>query len=309
MSAGMSLFEGGRERAGRAGSTAVDLVRATYHAWREDRAIRLGAGLAYYALFAIVPLMTLAVALTGLVFSDQEIRDFLVERISLVFGAEVDADALATALASRVGDTATLSELGFLGLASLLVASSLVFVALQDAFNMIWHLPVERGIGRSIRRRVLASAVVLLAGSLLLASLAVQWVLGLLETLLPGGNTLLAAVNGPLAAVASWVLAAAVIVLVFRLLPRVEVSWRDAIVGATVTALLLAAVTWGFGLYLQRFASASVSGAAGGVLLVLVWLYYVSQVLLLGAELTKILGQRTGKAAITQANAGSGPLA
>lgn len=269
-------------------ATVKDVLRHTYEQWRRDRTVRLGAGLAYYGLFALVPLLTLGVVLAGLVFSQEEVQAFVAQQLGDALG--IDADAVATAIATRLDDASLSAGLGVIGAVSLLIAASFVFVALQDALNVIWHVPVRSGIRRTVREHLLAFGVVLAFVALLVVTLAVQSVLGLLSSLLPGHSEL---VRGALDAVASLALVTGAIAVLFRVLPRSEVEWRHALVGGVLTALLLSAGTWVISAYLERFAARSVTGAAGGVLLVLLWIYYEAQILLVGAELTKVLGWRT----------------
>lgn len=270
----------------------IGLLGETYCEWRNDRVVRLGAGLAYYALFGIVPLLTIFVAVAGLLFSTQEVQSFLVEALDgFVQG---DVEALAAGLAEELDGS--LTGLGLIGAATLLFAASLVFVALQDALNVIWHAPVRAGIENTIRNRVLAFSVVLLAAAVVIAGLLVDAVVGIAEAIVPGNVQFAESLAGLITAASSWVLGIGAIALVFRLLPYVKVRWQDALIGGGVTALMIVAGSALFSVYFSTYGTASISGVAGSLVLFLLWIYSQAQIFLAGAELTKVLGLRSKRA-------------
>jgi membrane protein len=268
----------------------IAIVADSYDHWRSVRTIRLGAGIAYYALFAIVPLVVLAAALAGMLISESESVDFVRELIDGI--PDIDPDAVATSIVDQV--TRSTSGLGLIGVLSSVVAASLLFVALQDALNVIWEAPVRVGIRYSIRRRVLSGGVALLTALLFISSFLVQAFVGFAEGLIPGDVPVFESFARVLTAAASWVLGVATIALLFRLLPYATVSWRSAVVGAAITALLVALGTSLIGAYVSRFATTSLSGAAGSVFAFLLWVYYEAQIVLAGAVLTKTLNDPSG---------------
>ncbi len=270
----------------------IGLLGETYCEWRNDRVVRLGAGLAYYALFGIVPLLAILVAVAGLLFSTQEVQSFLVEALDgFVQG---DVEALAAGLAEELDGS--LTGLGLIGAATLLFAASLVFAALQDALNVIWHAPVRAGIENTIRNRVLAFSVVLLAAAVVIAGLLVDAVVGIAEAIVPGNVQFVESLAGLITAASSWVLGIGAIALVFRLLPYVKVRWQDALIGGGVTALMIVAGSALFSVYFSTYGTASISGVAGSLVLFLLWIYSQAQIFLAGAELTKVLGLRSKRA-------------
>lgn len=266
----------------------IDLLTEVYNEWRNDRVIRLGAGLAYYSLFAIVPYLTILAAVAGLIFSADEVQAYLIETLGgLVQG---DVEGLASDLTAQI--EGSLTNLGLIGAGTLLFAASVVFVALQDVLNVIWHAPVRVGIENTLRNRFLAFSVVLLSAAVLMASLLIETLIGLARTVLPSDAPIVESLTPLLTTAISWVLGICAIALVFRLLPYVEVPWRHAFIGGTVTALLAVAGSALVGLFFSRFGTASVSGAAGSLVIFLLWIYYQVQILLAGAELTRVLGLR-----------------
>jgi membrane protein len=266
----------------------LDVLVETYGAWRDDRCVRLGAGLAYYGLFALVPLLTLSVFIAGLVFSTQDIELFLAEQLALVAGQEVEV------IAARLGSTiaSSTTNLGIIGFIALVVSGSLLFVAFQDALNTIWGVPPTQGLRSGVRRRVLAFSFIFVIGGLLVAVLIVQTTVELLGDALPASGPLVAAATSLVATVLPVAALAVALTVSFVLLPRADVDrW-----GAALSAVLSAAVMWAsaFGLswYVGREATASVQGAAGSVVLLLTVIYAQAQIVLVGAELSKVLTRR-----------------
>jgi membrane protein len=265
----------------------------TYEQWRKHRTIRLGAGLAYYGLFAFVPLLAAALAVAGRVVSRSDVQAYLAEQFSAVLG--VDADVVAGAISDALGGTGTLAGLGLVGAVSLLLTASLLVIALQDAFNTIWERPVRSGIRQTVLRRLVAFVVVAGAGVVIVVSFAINAVTGLLGRLVPD-VAIVASLQELIGWAASWALAVGVVALLFRYLADVRVPWRPALAGAAVTAAVLAVGTALVGSYLRRFGASSLVGATGSVFLVLLWIYYEAQFLLAGAELTRVLALRSAAA-------------
>jgi membrane protein len=286
-----------RQRRPAAYSAAV--LRETYQEWREDRAIRLGAGLAYYALFAAVPVLSSAIAIAGLVFSEPEIQDYVAGVLTALFSEEVRQAA--EELAAALDRPTVFSSLTLLSVLSGMFVASLVFVAFQDALNVIWKVPVTHGLRHTVRRRLVAFSVVLLAGALLVASLLVHTISLVVDNLFPPDLDFLNAVNDVFLSLATWGLGVSALALLFKLLVRIRLAWRDVVVASAITGALLIAGTWGLGLYFRHFSSLTPNGVAGSLLIALFWLYYEAQIIIGGAELLKVLDRHT--AASTEAAA------
>ena len=263
------------------------VVVETYTSWRSHRTIRLGASLAYYGLFAIVPLLAISFAVAGLVISEADVEDVLAS----VLGNVVDGDGqeFAAQIAESLDATATTGTLGLIGLGSLLLTASLVFVALQDAFDTIWELPVSSGTWATVRRRLIAFAVVLLAGGLLVASFAIVSISNLLRGILPGTSTIVDVGADLVVSVGSVALLAVVISALFHFLTREGLSWKVSAAGGVLTAVTLTVGNRLFIEYMRRFGASSLAGATGSVLVGLVWIYTIAQIVLAGAELTRVL--------------------
>jgi len=265
------------------------VLRETYEAWRDDRAIRLGAGLAYYGLLALVPMLILAVVLASLVFSQSEIQEYVTEYLDNTI--EIDVDQFSQEVAKDAQSTSVRGGLGVLGLVAVIIAASFLFLAVEDALKVIWHEPVTPGFRYTIKRRLLAALVALLSGSLLLASLIITSVLSFAERLAPDLYLVDAATQAAITA-GSWAVAVGFLALLVQILVRKRVSWIALFVGGTVTALVMNIGTGLAWSYLSSTADRGITGVAGGVILVLIWIYYVAQMFIGGAELTKVLDRR-----------------
>ena len=271
-----------------------EIALATYTSWRAHRTTRLAASIAYYSLFAVIPLLTVSVALASIVLDDIDIEEQLNEVLTDMVGG--DASEVATAITDSidVSNYSTGLGLGLIGLGSLLLASSLVFVALQDAFDTIWELPVRAGARYTLRRRGRAFAVVLLSGAVLVANFAVSAIAGLVRRIAPGDYLVFEVLADLLSTLGSWGLAAIVLTLLFRFLTRAPMHWRVAVVGGTITALVMTAGNRAVAEYLSRWGSKSLAGAAGAILVFLFWVYALAQIVLVGAELTRTLELTVG---------------
>jgi membrane protein len=276
-------------RARHVAGSVVGLLTETYGEWRMHRTIRLGAGLAYYGLFAFVPLLAVSLSLAGIFFQQDDVQDYLAGQFAEILGD--DAATVSAAFAGALDGFDSMLGLGVVGAVSLVFTASLLVLALQDALNTIWERPVRVGLRTTLARRVLAFLVVVGAGVVLVVSFALNAVTALFERLVPG-VAVVESLRELVGTAASWALGIGVIALLFRYLTDVRVPWRSALTGAAVTALLVAVGTVAIGAYLRRYAATSFLGATGSVFLVLIWIYYEAQIILAGAEFTRTLAQR-----------------
>jgi membrane protein len=270
------------------------LVVDVFGAWSEDRAQRMGAALAYYSVFSLAPLLVLAIAIGSLAFDRDVTRTAMLREIQNTIG-EPAASAL-DAMMKNVQGHNHRSWAAVFGIAALLIGASGVFSELQDSLNTIWKVKPREGRGflEILRERFLSFAVVLGSGFLLLVSLVVTALLSALgdwaANSLPGGATLWKIVNSAVSFASITFLFA----LIFKLLPDVRIPWRPVWIGAAVTALLFTLGKFAIGAYLGQSAVSTVFGAAASLVIILVWVYYASQIVLLGAELTRMLVLRHG---------------
>lgn len=270
----------------------VRLSEDVYQSWRSDRTVRLGAGLAYYALFAIVPFLSLSVAIASFVFKRNEVQSFVADSLTRLLGAN-EADLIAQAVATELGSSAVGKSLGLVGIATLVIASALLLAALQDALNVIFGVPVEVGIRRTVRRRLTLFVLVLALASVVLVSLVLNAALAAIVGLLGLDNSIVVGATLSLVGrIGSTVLIVVGLAVLYRFLPRTSVPWNAAIIGAIAATVTGWVVSLAVGFYLSRFATSSLEGAAGALALILSLIYILSQVALGGAQLTKTLARK-----------------
>jgi membrane protein len=274
-------------------TTAWILLKDTVTSFIDDEALTRGASMAFYAVVSLAPLLLIVVAIAGLVFGEDAARNALAGQFETLLGHESAVflqDAVKNAGQKSSGILATI-----IGVATLVVTASGVFGEMQSALNTIWKVsPHGTTVSRLIRARAASLGLVGTLGFLLLVSLVVSAAITSLgdyvNTWLPFGKLILSAVN----AVISFALIAVLFAAIYKILPDKKLEWRDVIFGAIVTSLLFTIGKSLIGWYLGSSAVASTYGAAGALMLVLLWVYYSSQIFLLGAEVTKAYANRFG---------------
>jgi len=268
------------------------LLRDTVRDWYGDRAQRLGAALAFYTLFALAPGLVILIPLTGVFLGPQAAQGHIVERIGFLIGrsgAEAIEVTIVSARESGAGVT-------IVAVVTLVFGLWWVFGELQDALNTIWAVTPRPGRRFLVilRERFWSFLLVVGVGFLLIASLAVSaWLAalgGFFAHLLPAPAAVLEAVDF----VISFCLVTFLFGMIFKLLPDVHVAWRDVWVGAALTSLLFSLGKIVIGLYLVRTTIGSAYGAAGSLVVILLWVYYSAQILFFGAEFTKVWARRHG---------------
>ncbi len=285
------------------GNFIYKLARDTINNWLEDNALRLSAALAYYSVFSLAPLLVIAISVAGLVLGPEAVRGQLDDQLAGYIGK-----VAAKAVQSMVQSAAKPSQ-GWIGATTgfltLLIGASGVFGQLKDALNTIWEVKPKsgRGVRGFLKERLLNFGMVLVIGFLLLTSL-------LLTTAITGltdyFNTILHLppfIWGAVSFVISFGLVTVLFALIFKVLPDVQVKWRNVWIGAAVTACLFELGKLELAFYLGRESTASSYGAAGAVILLLLWVYYTSCILFLGAEFTQVYARATGDRIQPAANA------
>lgn len=268
--------------------------RGAGRAWWDDDCARMGASLSYYTLFAIAPVLLVATAIAGSVFGSEAVRGEIVGQLDHLVGREgalAVQSLLEGAAHRRTGVVATL-----VGGITFLIASTGAFLELQVAFNTIWRVkPRPTGhLYAFVMDRVRSFGLVVAIGFLLLVSLTVTAALAAVNAWLfnfsPSNALLWNIVN----TLVSIVVATGLFALLFRVLPDVRLRWRDVTTGAVVTAALFTIGQQVIGLYLGQSTIASSYGAAGSMMILLLWVYYSCQILLFGAEFTRVWAARHG---------------
>lgn len=275
---------------------AFDMLKESFKEWKEDDALQLGAALAYYTIFSIAPLLLIVIAVAGLVWGREAAAGAIYRELDGFVGRD-GALAIQTMVdnAAKQGDKSGIVATVIAAVTALFGATG-VFAQLQSSLNKIWNVEPkpERGIMGFIMTRVISFGMILGIGFLLLVALVVSTFLSAVDAymvgLLPGAERVLQAF--------SFVLSLAVIALlfamIFRFLPDVKIAWRDVWIGAAITALLFTVGKFLIGFYLGHSSTASVFGAAGSLVVVLIWIYYSTQILFFGAEITQVYARRYG---------------
>lgn len=271
-----------------AGLNPLNLMKGVYQKWSEDNVSRLAASLAYFTVFSLPPMLMIVIAIAGFVFGrDAATGELLTQFQGLVGtdGAKVIQDLVRNADQSPHGTRATI-----ISIITLFVGASGIFIALQDALNTIWGVKPKPGlgIGSYIRQRLLSFTLVVCIGFVLLVSLVISAALAAfshwLSARFPEGGPLLQVMNF----FVSFGITTGMFAIMFKVLPDVVVPWRGVVIGAIVTATLFNAGKLAIGLYLGNSTTASVYGAAGSLVVLLIWIYYSSQIFLIGAVFTSV---------------------
>ena len=274
-----------------------DLFRQTFREFGQDKAPRLGAALAYYTTFSVAPLLLIAISVAGLVFGEEAARNEISTQLRNVMGAntaEILEQMIESAAKPKSGTVATI--LGFL---MLFFGASGVFMQLNDALDTIWNVERKKakGVIGFLKNRFLSIAMVLGIGFLLLVTLVFDAMISALGNSLdqrfPGGEALLQSAQ----IVLSFVLVTVLFAAIFRFMPDVRPGWRDVWLGAVFTAVLFVAGKFALSIYLGKAAIGSSFGAAGSLVILLVWVYWSAQILFFGAEFTQVYARTYGSMA------------
>ena len=262
-------------------------------AWIEDYAPSMGAALSYYTLFSIAPLLLIVIGVAGLVFGDDAARGEIFQQLRGLMGDEGAAGIERLLQAANKPEGGAIATV--IGTAMLLLGATTVFGELQNALDRIWRAPARKkssGWWNLLRSRVLSFGMILGVSFLLMVSLVVSALLSALGKLwLFQGWESLAHI---LDIAVSFVLVTVLFALIYKLIPRVRIHWRDVWVGAAVTAALFAVGKLLIGLYIGKSSVASAFGAAGSLVVMMVWVYYSAQIFLLGAEFTWVYAHSYG---------------
>jgi membrane protein len=279
----VSVFPASTREAGR-------LLRDAGAAWLEDDVPQLAAALAYYTAFSLAPLLVIAIAAAGLVFGAEAAQGRIVGQLSGLVGREGGEAIEAMIASARQPRTGVLA--GLIGAATLLLGATGVFGQLRAGLNRIWEVPSRGFAWKSIvTERLAAFAMVLAIGFLLLVSLLLSAFLSALAEFARPRETLL-----PLVQALNFVLGLGLVValfaLIYRFVPDARIPWRHVLSGALVAGLLFSVGKWAIGAYLGHSTVTSAFGAAGSLVVLLIWVYYSAQILLFGAEIAHVGARR-----------------
>ncbi|ESQ76484.1 hypothetical protein AEYBE204_19480 [Asticcacaulis sp. YBE204] len=275
------------------GKLLLQMLMEAFQEWNDDKAPRLGAALAFYSILSIGPLLLIVTGVAGLAFGRDAVNGYLFAELRNLVG-DVGAAGIQAILAGAAnpqqGIVATV-----IGIITLVVSATGFFAQLQDAMNAVWN--VENDVNADwkwfAKKRLLSFALVVGIGFLLLVSLVISAGLAALSAMI--ASFLPGFIMGFVNVVISFAVVTFLFAMTFKILPDVHIAWRDVWVGAAITAVLFSIGKQLIGLYLGQSALSSAYGAAGSLIVVLVWIYYSTQIFFFGAEFTQVYSRHFGK--------------
>lgn len=274
-------------------SSAWNMLKDTVDSFIDDEALSRGAAIAFYTVTSLAPVLLIVIAIAGLVFGRDAAQNAISAQFSGLMGRQT-AEVLQSAVASAAGKSSSIIAT-IIGVVTLVATASGVFGEMQAALNSIWKTkPQATTVSRLIRARAIGLGLVAALGFLLIVSLVISAGLTAfgryLDTALPTGKLILPILNF----VVSFVLLGLLFGAIYKILPDRTLQWKDVVIGAVVTSILFNIGKSLIGWYIGSSAIASSYGAAGGLIVLLLWVYYSVQIFLLGAEFTKIYANRHG---------------
>jgi membrane protein len=281
---------------------AWDVLKETVTEFMEDKVLRLSAALAYYAIFSLGPLLVIVIGIASFFLGQATVQDEVQRQLQAFVGSDA-AQAVQSLASSKKHGTGIVATA--LGIVALVIGATGLFGQLQDSLNTIWEVQPKpgRGLWGLLRDRFLSFTMILGIAFLLLISMVITTLLqaatGALGDALPMSETALHALNF----VVSFSVITLLFAMIFKYLPDAQVRWRDVWVGAAGTAILFTIGKFAIGLYLGQQSTASTYGAAGSLVLVLLWVYYSSLILFFGAEFTQVYARQTGSRIAPSTNA------
>jgi membrane protein len=273
------------------------LMAEGFGEWSRQKVPRLGASLAFYTLLSLAPLLLVVLSIVGLVFGPQAAESDIIQQMQSLVGPQAAKAIQAVLEGSRNTTHGMIATT--IGIVTLLFGASGVMIELRDALNTIWDVPTPQQSGMQkvvafLKERLFSFTLVLAVGFLLVVSLAISaWIsaLGAASAwFLPAHEAILHAVN----AFVSFFVITGLFAAIYKFMPDVPIEWRDVILGGTVTSLLFETGKLLLGIYLGKATFASSYGAAASIVVLIVWVYYSSQIFFFGAEFTKVFARRYG---------------
>ncbi len=273
--------------------TAWLLIRESVMGFIDDDALSRGAAISYYTVTSLAPILIIVIAIAGAFFGGDAARGAIQDEFGGLIGK--DGAAVLQDIIKHASNPSASTAAGLIGIVTLIVTASGTFSEIQSALNAIWRAkPEGTTLGRLVRARLASLGLIATLGFLLLASLVVSTVItGLTKTLnskLPFGSM----IAHTLSLGVSFLLIALMFGAIYKALPDRSLRWRDVAVGAAVTSALFTVGKFLIGLYLGSSSMSSSYGAAGGMIVLFVWVYYTAQIFLLGAEFTKAYASNFG---------------
>ncbi|TDS65000.1 YihY/virulence factor BrkB family protein [Myroides indicus] len=275
---------------------SIELLKRSVSNFLDDNAMKFSAALSYYTIFALPPLLILIISASGFFFEQKEVADFFYQQLTDFIGpntTEEVKNAMNNVKLNRSGALPTI-----IGIVVLLFSASGVFAEIQSSINYIWGLAAKpnKNIVRFVKNRLLSFAMIGSVGFVLLVSLMINSFVEILYDFLTDffKEETIYLIN-LLNNVVVFIITTLLFMLIFKTLPNGKIGWKETAVGASFTSVLFMVGKWGIGLYLSTTASSSLYGAAGSIIVMLIWVYYSAMILYFGAEFTKNYAEMYGK--------------
>lgn len=271
------------------------VIIATFSGFINDNGLKLSASLAYYTVFSIAPLIILVISISSMVLRHYAVNDTLYLQIQEYVGSDAARQVQEIVKNLQLSGKTGIALIS--GIVILLLGASSMFVEIQDSLNMIWRVKAKpkKGWVKLLQNRFLSFSLIISLGFLLLVSLIVNLAVKALSTRLERFLPDLTVTLFDLINLAITLLVISVLFgIIFKFLPDVKIKWKDVRSGAVFTALLFMLGQYLIGLYIQYTAQGSAYGAAGSIIVILVWIYYTSAILFIGAEFTQVYAEAVG---------------
>ncbi|MFC0252640.1 YihY/virulence factor BrkB family protein [Massilia consociata] len=272
----------------------VQVMRCAVMEWLDHRASSKGAALAFYTLFSLAPVLVLVIAVAGFFYGAEAAQGQLLEQLRDLIGAQGAQTVQAILAGAQNKETGRFATI--IASVLLVIGATTVFAELKDSLDEIWNVPApkEAGFWNVVRTRLLSFGLILVLGFLLMVSLVVSAALAVVESYIGGMWKESAVVMRWVASGVSFLVIATLFGVIYKLLPRIHLSWHDVTIGALGTAAMFTLGKFGIGLYIGNSGATDSFGAAGSLIALLLWVYYSAQIFFLGAEFARQYALKMG---------------
>ncbi|RCR66652.1 YihY/virulence factor BrkB family protein [Larkinella punicea] len=274
---------------------AWTLLMGTFNGFMDDRGLKLSAALAYYTVFSLAPLLVLLISITSIFYGEEAIRGQVFSQINGLVGNQAAVQIQEMIKSVELSGKTNVALIT--GIFTLILGATSIFVEIQDSINLIWRVKAKpkRGWVKILKDRLLSSSLIVSLGFLLVVSLVVNGVILALSDILTRHFPDIAVIFAQaLNFIISMGVVAVLFGVIFKVLPDAKIAWRDIRWGAIFTALLFMLGRYLIGLYIETTSTGSTYGAAGSLIVILVWIYYTAAILYFGAEFTQVYAEHYG---------------
>lgn len=274
---------------------SFNILKDTVMGFMDDKGLKLSASLSYYTVFSMAPLLLLLISLAGAFFGKVAIQGKIFEELNGLIGNEAAAQVQEIITNLELSGKTTMSVI--IGAVTLIIGATTVFGEIQDSINMIWRVKAKpkRGWVKLIKDRLLSGSVIIGLGFLLIVSLMINGMVLFLSDMLhqyfPDMTIIIFSIVN---VVISFIVITVLFGVIFKVLPDAKIAWKDVRAGAFFTAILFMLGRYLIGLYIETTAAGTPYGAAGSIIIILLWVYYTAAILYIGAEFTRVYADYTG---------------